>query len=98
MATVWAVANYGVNYTPGDVREVSHLEEFSSLRAAGDALLSRVFGGDPQLPNVDRDASFHVWLSNPQGEDYVWPFLAGSESSDRQITIGPREGIRIERV
>ena len=98
MAKVWTIANYGVNYTPGDVREVSHLEEFPRLRAAGEALWSRVHGWDSQLPNIDRDANLHVWLSNPQGEDYVWPFLAGAEYPDRVITIGPRDGIRVERV
>jgi len=90
----WAVGNYGANYTPGDVREVTHLEEFASMREAGEALWRRVRGMDQDFRLADRDSTLHVWLSNPQGEDYVWPFLAGDEYPHRVISIGPRDGIR----
>lgn len=88
---VWAVFNGGVNYTPGSVHEVRDIELFTSLRAAGDTLWSRVNGRAFGFDSVDRDtASMHVWLACPNdgaGEVTEYP--------DRVITIGPRDGIRV---
>jgi hypothetical protein len=91
MATVWAVFNGGVNYSPGSVHELRDIEEFPSLRAAGDALWSRV---SDRMQLVDRaSASMHIWLACPNdGHGDV------TEYPDGIATIGPRGGVRVWRV
>ena len=94
MMKAWAVFNGGVNYSPGSPHELRDIEEFRSIAAAGDALYARVHDWVPGFGNVDREtASMHVWLACPNdgaGDVQEYP--------DRVITIGPRDGIRIERV
>ncbi len=91
---VWTVFNGGVNYSPGSPHELRDIEEFESLRAAGEEFYIRVRGFHPEFGNVDREtASMHVWLACPndgQGDVQEYP--------DRVITVGPRDGIRAERV
>jgi hypothetical protein len=88
---VWGLFNGGSGYSPGSVHELRDIEEFSSLRVAGITLYDRVAGNIREFPNVDRDASFHIFFAHPHGPDGV------QEYPDRVMTIGPRGGVRIER-
>jgi hypothetical protein len=90
---VWGVFNGGANYSPGSVHELRDIEEFPTMRAAGVALWRRVRGWEGDFPNVDADASLHLWFACPNdgaGDVQEYP--------DRVVTVGPRGGIRVERV
>ena len=90
---VWVLFNGGANYSPGSVHEVRDIEEFSSMRNAGIALWQRVTGRDNDFPNVTPDANMHLWMYCPNdgaGDVHEYP--------DREVTVGPRGGIRVARV
>lgn len=91
MFKVWTVFNGGVNYSPGSPHEPGDIVEYRSIAAAGDALWGMVHD---RMAMVDRaTASMHIWLACPNdGDGEV------TEYPDRIATIGPRDGIRIERV
>lgn len=90
---VWGVFNGGSGYSPGSVHELRDIEQFDSIRSAMDTFWRRSTGLDDQFPGVGTDASMHIWLACPNdgtGEVQEYP--------DREITVGPRGGIRVARV
>jgi len=79
---VWALWHGGASYAVGTVDR--DCEEFDSLRAAKRVLEARA-DFDPHYPCVD-ESSMLIWFSDPRGVQDPYP--------DRELTIGPRGGVR----
>lgn len=99
---IFVLWNGGTNYSPGDLS--TDLEQFTSMAAAAEALRDRADNGHwcPQdfhyldrepasnlTPNADADPSMTVWFYDPRDVTDPYP--------DREIKIGPRGGIQINR-
>lgn len=97
---IYALWHGGGSYALGSLEH--DLEIFSSLREARDALRSRESDGNwdrkrfdyadgrtewTYTPCGDQTASMTIWFADPRKEN-SYP--------DRQITFGPRGGIRID--
>lgn len=95
---VWGLWHGGINYA--EPYGMDYLEEFPSIEAARDALVSRAFRGywqqqefryvnrEPEstfTPGADTDCRMAIYFSNPTADTGAY--------ADRVYRIGPRGGI-----
>jgi len=92
---VYGVFHGGANYSAGSVHNPSDVRRFDSITAAVDTVWVRFTGRDHSFPNVDESATMHLWLSDPRADANDGQ---AAEYPDRVISIGPRGGVRVERV
>ena len=85
---VWAMWHGGYSYA---VPELSDAEPFDSLAHATRVFAARLANDDRFTPCVDRSSTMHVFTGG-HPETYRDPY------PDRVLSVGPRGGIRSERV
>lgn len=71
-------------------------EEFDSLRAAKETFDERAHNEDYRFPCVDGAAAeMLIWCHNPGGP---YPFDMAHNYPDYRLALGPRGGVRQERL
>jgi hypothetical protein len=82
------VPNGDYNHTPGDPRDPRDVTEHSSLKRAKDAFWR--YCEDPH-EMADETTTWNVYFYDPTSED-----VHGDPYPDRQLSMGPRGGVRVE--
>ena len=88
---VWGIFHGGHNYSA--MITAKNVESFSSLKAAKDAFWSRT-DFDPYYPCTDETASMQIFFADPLTGDEADDDFVDCGYPDREITLGPRGGIR----
>lgn len=92
---VWGLFHGGANYSCGSVHNDRDVEEFAGISSVVDTLWIRVTGRDDAHRLADDTAEFHVWMTDPRAAANDGMAV---EYPDRRVFVGPRGGIRVERV
>lgn len=86
----WGMWYGGSSYACPNTFSREDVEEFSSMKAAGEILQSRADNDDRRTPCVGEESEMQIFFEDPYMNHDPYP--------DRIITIGPRGGVRVRRV